>query len=184
VQSRFKVANAQCHDIISNHVTASWWTTKGSFFSSKLRWANTKITTQWSMFYEAHAAIRWGHRLARIQKKERDSAISRPISIITTIFFLRHRAPDSNSSEPLEPLGQQHRLKLGFYASQLLGQINADFIKNKYKAGPLNGQTQHSEIEADTKRRLRKSGSADDLLCSGISVRICAAIGPLMPWLR
>jgi hypothetical protein len=55
-----------------------------------------------------------------------------------------------------------------FYATQLLGQINADFIKNKYKAGPLNGQAQHSEIEATSKGAFENPGAPTIYLLGNI----------------
>jgi len=118
VQSRFKSQTRSANDIIFDHVTASWWDNKRARFSSNYVGPNTKITTQWSMFYEAHAGHPVGPSISSNPEKGKGFGNLENRSRLSPQFFLRHRAPDSTALEPLEPLGQQHRLQLDFYASQ------------------------------------------------------------------
>jgi pectate lyase len=155
----FQVANAQCHDIIFDHVTASWWDNKGLVFSSNYVGPNSKITTQWSMFYESHAGHPVGPSISSNPEKGQGFGNLETDLDYHHNFFsdLGHRIPQlwNRSTRWVNNIVYNW----DFYASQLLGQINADFINNKYKAGPLNGQAQHSEIEATSKGAFENPGA-------------------------
>ena len=155
----FQVANARCHDIIFDHVSASWWDNKGLVFVSNYVGPNTKITTQWSMFYESHAGHPVGPSISSNPEKGQGFGNLETDLDFHHNFFadIGHRIPQlwNRSTRWVNNI----TYNWDFYASQLLGQINADFIGNKYKAGPLNGQAQHSEIEATSKGAFENSGA-------------------------
>lgn len=155
----FQVANAQCHDIIFDHVTASWWDNKGLVFVSNYVGPNTKITTQWSMFYESHAGHPVGPSVSSNPEKGQGfDNLETDIDYHHNLFSdIGHRIPQlwNRSTRWVNNI----TYNWDFYASQLLGQVNADFINNKYKAGPLNGQAQKSEIEATPKGAFENPGA-------------------------
>jgi len=155
----FQVANAQCHDIIFDHVTASWWDNKGLIFVSNYVGPNTKITTQWSMFYESHAGHPVGPSISSNPEKGQGfDNLETDLDYHHNLFSdIGHRIPQlwNRSTRWVNNIVYNW----DFYASQLLGQINADFIGNKYKAGPLNGQAQKSEIEATSKGAFENPGA-------------------------
>ena len=155
----FQVANAQCHDIIFDHVTASWWDNKGLVFVSNYVGPNTKITTQWSMFYESHAGHPVGPSISSNPEKGQGfDNLETDLDFHHNFFSdIGHRIPQlwNRSTRWVNNI----TYNWDFYASQLLGQINADFVGNKYKAGPLNGQAQKSEIEATPKGAFENPGA-------------------------
>jgi pectate lyase len=164
----FQVANAQCHDIIFDHVTASWWDNKGLIFGSNYVGPNTKITTQWSMFYESHAGHPVGPSISSNPEKGQGFG-----NLETDLDYhhnflsdIGHRIPQlwNRSTRWVNNIVYNW----DYYASQLLGQINADFINNKYKAGPLNGQAQRSEIEATSKGAFENPGAPTIYLLGNI----------------
>ena len=155
----FQVANAKCHDIILDHVTASWWDNKGLVLVSNYVGPNTRVTTQWSMFYESHAGHPVGPSIS--SNPERGQGFG---NLETDLDFhhnffadIGHRIPQlwNRSTRWVNNIVYNW----DFYASQLLGQINADFIRNKYKTGPLNSEAQHAEIEATSKGAFENPGA-------------------------
>jgi hypothetical protein len=155
----FQVANSKCHDIIFDHVTASWWDNKGLVLVSNYVGPNTRVTTQWSMFYESHAGHPVGPSVSSNPEKGQGFGNLETDLDFHHNFFadVGHRIPQlwNRSTRWVNNIVYNW----DFYASQLLGQINADFIRNKYKAGPLNSEAQHSEIEATFKGAFENPGA-------------------------
>jgi len=155
----FQVANAKCHDIIFDHVTASWWDNKGLVYVSNYVGPNTRVTTQWSMFYESHAGHPVGPSVSSNPEKSHGFGNLETDLDFHHNFFsdIGHRIPQlwNRSTRWVNNIVYNW----DYYASQLLGQINADFIRNKYKAGPLNSEAQHSEIEATSKGAFENPGT-------------------------
>jgi hypothetical protein len=143
-----EVANAKCHDIMIDHVSVSWWDNKGLVYVSNFVGPNNKITTQWSMFYESHAGHPVGPSISSnpnpgqgFDNLENDLDYHHDF-----LADIGHRIPQlwNRSSRWVNNIVYNW----DYYASQLLGQVNGDFIGNKYKAGPLNRDARKHEIQA------------------------------------
>jgi pectate lyase len=155
----FQVANNKCHDIIFDHVTASWWDNKGLLYSSNFVGPNREITAQWSMFYEPHADHPVGPSISSNPTKGQGFGnLETDLDYHHNLFAnIGHRIPQlwNKSSRWVNNIVYNW----DFYASDLLGQVNADFIANKYKAGPLNSEAQRREIEATPKGAFENPGA-------------------------
>jgi pectate lyase len=153
----FEVANALSHDIIFDHVSASWWDNKGLLYLSNFNGPNMKITAQWSMFYEPHA----GHPVGPSISSNPDPG--KGFGNLETDLDYHHNF-FANTGHRIPQLWNKSTRWVNnivynwdFYASELLGQVDVDFIGNKYKAGPLNHGAQRHEIEVSPK------GAAENL---------------------
>jgi pectate lyase len=155
----FQVANNKCHDVIFDHVTASWWDNKGLLYSSNFVGPNTKITAEWSMFYESHAGHPVGPSISSNPEKGQGFGNLETDLDYHHNFFadIGHRIPQmwNKSSRWVNNIVYNW----DYYASNLLGQVNADFIANKYKAGPLNSEAQRHEVEATAKGAFENPGA-------------------------
>ena len=143
-----EVANSKCHDIIFDHVSVSWWDNKGLVYVSNFIGPNTRITTEWSMFYESHAGHPVGPSISSNPNPGQGfDNLETDLDYHHNLFAdIGHRIPQlwNKSSRWVNNIVYNW----DFYASQMLGQVNGDFIGNKYKAGPLNHDAQPHEIEA------------------------------------
>jgi pectate lyase len=146
-----EVANAKCHDLIFDHVSASWWDNKGLLYLSNFIGPNTRITAQWSMFYEPHAGHPVGPSISSNPNPGQGFGnLDTDLDYHHNLFAdTGHRIPQlwNKSSRWINNIVYNW----DYYASELLGQVNGDFIGNKYKAGPLNHEAQRHEIEASPK---------------------------------
>ncbi len=163
-----EVANNQCHDIIFDHVSASWWDNKGLVYVSNFVGPNTRITAQWSMFYESHAGHPVGPSISSNPNPGQGfDNLETDLDYHHNLFAdIGHRIPQlwNKSSRWVNNIVYNW----DYYASQLLGQVNGDFIGNRYKAGPLNHDAQRHEIEASPKGAPENSGAPSIYLSGNV----------------
>ena len=169
----FQVANAKCHDIIFDHVTASWWDNKGLVYVSNYVGPNTQVTTQWSMFYESHAGHPVGPSVSSNPEKGQGfDNLETDLDFHHNFFSdIGHRIPQlwNRSTRWVNNIVYNW----DYYASQLLGQINADFIGTNTKPGPLNSEAQQARSKQHRKARSRIR-ERRRYICSVTSVRTSA----------
>jgi pectate lyase len=168
-----QVANNRCHDIIFDHVSVSWWDNKGLLYLSNFVGPNTKITAQWSMFYESHAGHPVGPSISSNPNAGQGFGnLETDLDYHHNLFAdIGHRIPQlwNKSSRWVNNIVYNW----DYYATQLLGQVNGDFIGNKYKAGPLNYTAQRHEIEASPKGGPENPGAP--------TIYLAGNIGPNLP---
>jgi hypothetical protein len=150
-----EIANNDNYNIIFDHVTTRWAGNKLWLALSNYVGPNHGITTQWSMFYEPHAAHPVGPGTgtnpgcAATSSSPCFSVSEKDIDFHHNIFAnMSHRIPESTNFSTRWINNIVYNWQ--YYASEWLGAMHVDEIGNKYVAGNLNPAAQPHEIHFTT----------------------------------
>jgi hypothetical protein len=150
-----EIANNNNYNIIFDHITTRWAGNKLWLALSNYVGPNHGITTQWSMFYEPHAAHPVGPGTgtnpgcSATSSSPCFSASEKDIDFHHNIFAnMSHRIPESTNYSTRWINNIVYNWQ--YYASEWLGAMHVDEIGNKYVAGNLNPAAQKHEIHFTT----------------------------------
>ncbi len=150
-----EIANNNNYNIIFDHITTRWAGNKLWLALSNYVGPNHGITTQWSMFYEPHAAHPVGPGngtnpgCVASSGSPCFSASEKDIDFHHNIFAnMSHRIPESTNYSTRWINNIVYNWQ--YYASEWLGAMHVDEIGNKYVAGNLNPAAQKHEIHFTT----------------------------------
>jgi uncharacterized protein YjdB len=150
-----EIANNDNYNIIFDHITTRWAGNKLWLALSNYVGPNHGITTQWSMFYEPHAAHPVGPGTgtnpgcAATSSSPCFSASEKDIDFHHNMFAnMSHRIPESTNYSTRWTNNIVYNWQ--YYASEWLGAMHVDEIGNKYVAGNLNPAAQPHEIHFTT----------------------------------
>jgi uncharacterized protein YjdB len=150
-----EVANNNNYNIIFDHVTTRWAGNKLWLALSNYVGPNHGITTQWSMFYEPHAAHPVGPGngtnpgCVASSSAPCFSASEKDIDFHHNMFAnMSHRIPESTNYSTRWTNNIVYNWQ--YYASEWLGAMHVDEIGNKYVAGNMNPAAQKHEIHFTT----------------------------------
>jgi hypothetical protein len=150
-----EIANNNNYNIIFDHVTTRWAGNKLWLALSNYVGPNHGITTQWSMFYEPHAAHPVGPGTgtnpgcSATASSPCFSASEKDIDFHHNMFAnMSHRIPESTNYSTRWINNIVYNWQ--YYASEWLGAMHVDEIGNKYVAGNLNPAAQKHEIHFTT----------------------------------